>query len=157
MSLTVGYVRSCSIVISSHFNKQSKNHFYGCEVDVLISRITKEILHFYSTSKATFPSFTICPEYDSAYKKNLLAKFGLNGEDVRSSLKFPSGLRETETLGSFFHNVTYDLDEIVDKIVFTSEKKPLFSNFSHFYYSPKNSKDPNDGESKPGRLRRVTC
>ena len=94
-------------------------------------------MHFYSTAEATFPSITICPDYENAYKRDILAKFRISVDDFRRKLKFPEPSKESESLGSLFLNVTHDLDEIIAKIIFATGRKVPNTNFSFFFFAPK--------------------
>ena len=117
----------------------------------------ENVIPYYSTANATFPSITICPDYYIAYKQEILTKFGITADDIRDRLKFPENLKEPETPGSFFQNVTFDLDETVAKIIFTTEKKPPNSNFSHFFYSSNNSNAVSRGESPKLKVLNKCC
>ena len=85
-------------------------------------------MKFCSTSKTEFPSFTICPDYDVAYKKNVLEKYKVSRSDIRK-LRFP----DTRNLTSyeFFKIATFNLTEIVTSATIkTLRKYPKSTNYT---------------------------
>ncbi len=81
----------------------------------------------FSTGVTTFPAFTICPDFDHAYKKDVLARFGLTLNNVRKEGKFPPNLQRNGQ--NFVDLITHNLTELVagkksQNIIF---KKIMFS------------------------------
>ena len=66
----------------------------------------------------TFIAFTICPEFHSAYKKDSLSYYNISEDDYRyKSVWYPTDDRRKSISGrEVFHNVTYELHEIIDNI-----------------------------------------
>ena len=76
---------------------------------------TSVSLEIMDTSKAIFPSLTVCPDYDVAYKRNKLEYYGTNVNNIRN-LMFPNLTKFNLTTQQFFKIVTYNLTEIVSKV-----------------------------------------
>lgn len=70
-------------------------------------------LEVQSTNSTDFPSFTICPDYQVAYKDEFLGNLSKN--DIRS-LKFPISWE-------FFTQITHNLTEIVKSVTVKTLKK----------------------------------
>ncbi len=60
-----------------------------------------------STRIATFPSITICPDFHTAYKRDILARHGLAVDDIRKRIIFPKILSSNISMTAFFESVTY--------------------------------------------------
>ena len=63
-----------------------------------------------STAETEFPTFTICPTYEDAYKSEILSKYDSDTWKIRN-LVFPSNVNMSAI--EFFEMVTYSVDEIV--------------------------------------------
>ena len=80
-----------------------------------LNKDTSVSLEITDTSRAIFPSLTICPDYDVAYKRKELEKYGTNVKNIRN-LIFPNLNKFNLTTRDFFKMVTYNLTEIVSKV-----------------------------------------
>ena len=66
-----------------------------------------------STKHVGVPAFTICPQFEGGYKKNLLKeKYGLTPTDVRN-FKYPKDLNNSRV---FFEEITYNISEFIKSI-----------------------------------------
>ena len=96
-----------------------------------------------STSTANFPHITLCPDYQYAYKEDILELYNSSPSQIRNSL-YP----KVQNLTSYeFHDfVTYELEEVLDSMEI-SVTNPLAMKNGSFYkvqYLP----DPDTSESK---------
>ena len=101
------------------------------------------IFNHCSTSTANFPHITICPDYQYAYKEEILELYNSSPSQIRNSL-YP----KVQNLTSYeFHDfVTYELEEVLDSMEI-SVTNPLAMKNGSFYkvqYLP----DPDTSESK---------
>ena len=101
------------------------------------------IFNHCSTSTANFPHITICPDYQYAYKEDILELYNSSPSQIRNSL-YP----KVQNLTSYeFHDfVTYELEEVLDSMEI-SVTNPLAMKNGSFYkvqYLP----DPDTSESK---------
>ena len=80
-----------------------------------LNKDTSVSLDIAETKNAEFPSLTICPDYEVAYKRELLAEFGTNVDNMRD-LIFPNLTSYNLTTGEFVDLVTFNLSEIVSKL-----------------------------------------
>ena len=78
---------------------------------------------------AIFPSLTICPDYDVAYKRDILAKYNTTVKKVRN-LHFPNLTKHNITTREFFKIATFNLTEIVSKVDISTLHKFKDSNFN---------------------------
>ena len=76
-----------------------------------------------STAETEFPAFTICPQYEEAYKKDILSQYGSDPGKIRD-LIFPKNVNMSAN--EFFEMVTYSVSEIVKsgKIKVSNKEKP---------------------------------
>ena len=79
-------------------------------------------LDILDTKNAEFPSLTVCPDYEVAYKRQKLAKFGTNEWNMRKSI-FPDLAPYNLTTREFFNMVTFNLTEIVSQLDITTSHK----------------------------------
>ena len=62
-------------------------------------------------------AFTVCPEYHSAYKKEILEKYNITVKDYRyASVWYPTEDITAISGRELFHDVTYEIHEIIEKI-----------------------------------------
>ena len=97
----------------------------------------------YSTSTANFPHITLCPDYQYAYKEDILKLYDSSPSKIRDSL-YP----KVQNMTSYeFHDfVTFDLEEVLD-FMEISVTNPLSMKNGSFYkvqYLP----DPDTSDSK---------
>ena len=84
----------------------------------------------FSTTETEFPSFTICPDFDVAYKEDVLEKYKTSKWDMRG-LRFPNTRSNNLSTLQFFKMVTYNLTEIVTSMsIETIKKYPASTNFT---------------------------
>ena len=71
-----------------------------------------------SDPETTFVSFTVCPSYHSAYKRDVLETYNLSVSDYRdkNAIWYPNEEASSETARQFYHNITYEIDEVIEKI-----------------------------------------
>ena len=71
-----------------------------------------------SDPETTFVSFTICPSYHSAYKRDVLKRYNLNVSDYRgeNAVWYPTDETDSRDARQFYHNITYEIDEVIEKI-----------------------------------------
>ena len=76
-----------------------------------------------STAETEFPAFTICPQYEEAYKKDILSQYGSDPGKIRD-LIFPKNANMSAN--DFFEMVTYSVNEIVKsvEIKVSNKEKP---------------------------------
>ena len=70
--------------------------------------------HF-STAEAEFPALTICPDFDDAYKTQILEDFGVSALDIRRGL-FTKMKNKSFTTYVQYQMATHELSEIVDQM-----------------------------------------
>ena len=78
--------------------------------------------------EVTFPSFTICPNYHQAYKKDILKENGLTQNDFRKGIIwYPKNSSNNIDGRDLFINVTTEVHEIIDEVIIgtMSTSKPL--------------------------------
>ena len=64
-----------------------------------------------------FLAFTVCPEYHTAYKNDILDLYNLTVDDYRYKSQWYPGKNITpKNAKEFFYNITYALDEVIEKI-----------------------------------------
>ena len=95
--------------------------------------------HVHPTSQSVvdndipFLELTICPEYEYAYKEDLLNSYGMNKRKYRSGTFFSLRNQATgQDLRAIFNSITYDVDEILHKIKFYTKKRLNPSNSKTF-------------------------
>ena len=71
-----------------------------------------------SDPETTFVSFTVCPSYHSAYKRDVLKTYNLSVSDYRdkNAIWYPNEEASSATARQFYHNITYEIDEVIEKI-----------------------------------------
>ena len=67
------------------------------------------------TGKAVFPAFTICPDYDSSYKRDLLAQFGINPRKYQRG-NYSQPLGEPLKPRDMYDAVTFKLSEMLKSV-----------------------------------------
>ena len=81
---------------------------------------TSTIVRVKATSdpETTFVSFTICPSYHSAYKRDVLARYNLSVSDYRdgNAVWYPTEKNDSYNARDFYHNITFEIDEVIEKI-----------------------------------------
>jgi hypothetical protein len=98
-----------------------------------------------STGITEFPAFTVCPNFNVAYKGGLLGTYGLTKAQIRN-MQFPSNLKMSSE--DFFELVTYDMEELVANVFvstnskLTGTNKTLFSLYNEAYEGKKISSLP---------------
>ena len=93
-----------------------------------------------SDSETTFISFTICPDYHSAYKSEVLKNYNLTVRDYRDkkAMWYPPKDTNFTDAREFFHNITYEIHEVIEKIKIStmslkkSEAKIEITQFENF-------------------------
>jgi hypothetical protein len=73
-----------------------------------------------STGITEFPAFTVCPDFNAAYKGGLLDTCGLTVAQIRH-MQFPSNLKMSSE--DFFELVTYELEELVANVYVKTNSK----------------------------------
>ena len=87
-----------------------------------LKRDTAVSLDIAETKNAEFPSLTVCPDFEVAYKREILTEFGTNVDNMRD-LIFPNLTTHNLTTGEFVDLATFNLSEIVSKLdIRTSHK-----------------------------------
>ena len=125
----------------------------GCFVKPTSCSVTKHCCVTVSTGQAEFPSMTICPHYNSAYRRELLRDHQLDVEDLRRGLKFPKfNTSSTSTttmtsLSSAFHRVTFEWHELVDRIAIKSGAKLANTNYTIFVFARRNDTSVDRGST----------
>lgn len=70
-----------------------------------------------SDSEIPFVAFTICPDYYSAYKKDVLAKYNLTVKSYRRDAKWYPELHTKDfSAKDFFRKITFEIFEMIKKI-----------------------------------------
>ena len=93
-----------------------------------------------SDPKTTFISFTICPDYHSAYKREVLKNHNMTVRDYRdkNAMWYPPQDANYTDAREFFHNITYEIHEVIEKIKIStmslnkSEAKIYITQFENF-------------------------
>ena len=84
----------------------------------------------FSTTKVEFPSLTICPDYDVAYKEDILKEYKISIREIRK-LRFPDTKSQNLTSLDFFKLSTHNLTEIVTSMTIKTLKNyPPSTNFT---------------------------
>ena len=86
---------------------------------------------FFSSELAEFPTFTICPDYDVAYKTEALKTYGATPRDMRN-FNYPSKINMTSI--QFFESVTHSMSELIRSIEIEAKHKLEGTNFSEFFF-----------------------
>lgn len=90
-------------------------------------------LFIFSTEIATFPSFTFCPDYFNAYKKDILSSYNITVAQIRNKIKFPQ--TSNMTLAQFFDLITHKFEDIVDKVIIATGQQIPHTNNSYFVFT----------------------
>ena len=87
-----------------------------------------------------FIDFILCPSYDSAYKKEVLRKYGLTIHDYRSEGVYYPNKMNNETVDPklFFERVTHTLNEILIGLTIYSRSKEKYMQEKNFGADGKN-------------------
>ena len=83
------------------------------------------------SSVAEFPALTVCPNYDSAYKKDFLNEYGITTKEIRA-LNFPSTINMT--VAEFYEQATHSLQDIVSNVEIKTLRKLENKNGTTFYF-----------------------
>ena len=84
-----------------------------------------------SINEVELPAFTVCPQFQGAYKSDILSKYGSDPDTMRE-LIFPSNVTNMKTI-DFFEMVTFTIDEIVEQIIIKGvEVDSIFGDFYPF-------------------------
>ena len=73
----------------------------------------------FSIAEAEFPAITICPNYEIAFKSDILKAYGSSAKDIRQ-LKFP---KTNLTSLEFYQKVSHSLTDIVTKVSIRFKQK----------------------------------
>ena len=73
----------------------------------------------FSIAEAEFPAITICPNYEIAFKSDILKAYGSSAKDIRQ-LKFP---KTNLTSLEFYQKVSHSLTDIVTKVAIRFKQK----------------------------------
>ena len=73
----------------------------------------------FSIAEAEFPAITICPNYEIAFKSDILKAYGSSAKDIRQ-LKFP---KTNLTSLEFYQKVSHSLTDIISKVSIRVKKK----------------------------------
>ena len=76
----------------------------------------------FSIAEAEFPAITICPNYEIAYKSDILETYGISAYDIRQ-LNFPKTKDQNLTSLEFFQKVSHSLTDIISKVSIRFKKK----------------------------------
>ena len=82
-------------------------------------RDTSTIIQVRNTSDPEVPfiAFTVCPDYHSAYKKDVVSKYNISVEDYRHrAIWYPNETDPNFNAKAFFHEITHEIHEIIEKI-----------------------------------------
>ena len=82
-------------------------------------RDTSTIIQVRNTSDPEVPfiAFTICPDYHSSYKQDVLAKHNITVDNYRNdAMWYPNENDSNFNAKVFFHEITHEIHEIVEKI-----------------------------------------
>ena len=88
-----------------------------------------------SDPDTTFISFTICPDYHSAYKRDVLKEHNLSVSDYRDKKAMWYPLNDTKSINGrdFFRNITFEINEVIEKIKISTlslnQPKIIIDNF----------------------------
>ena len=64
-----------------------------------------------------FLGFYVCPDYDSAYKNNVLKAYGLSKKDYRSNgVFFPKNAKKIDAINMFL-SVTHQINDLLEKVL----------------------------------------
>ena len=70
-----------------------------------------------SDPEVPFIAFTVCPDYHSAYKKDVVSKYNISVEDYRHrAIWYPNETDPNFNAKAFFHEITHEIHEIIEKI-----------------------------------------
>ena len=72
---------------------------------------------------ASFIDVTICPSYHSAYKDETLKSYGLSKEEYRRNAVYVPRYNTTHDLQHIFDSVTYDITELLLRVIVTTSNK----------------------------------
>jgi hypothetical protein len=73
----------------------------------------------FSIAEAEFPAITICPNYEIAFKSDILKAYGSSAKDIRQ-MKFP---KTNLTSLEFYQKVSHNLTDIVTKVSIRFKQK----------------------------------
>ena len=76
----------------------------------------------FSIAEAEFPAITICPNYEIAYKSDILNDYGISANDIRQ-LNFPKTKDQNLTSLEFFQKVSHSLTDIISKVTIRFKQK----------------------------------
>ena len=77
-----------------------------------------------ASQDATFVAFTICPNYNKAYKINALNKYGLTKDDYRNGKSMDIDL---------FDEVTHNFTDILEHMIITTVNQKFIINSTNQY------------------------
>ena len=109
-----------------------------------------------STQWAEIPTLSICPSFDSAFKKTVLNKtFGLLPDNVRN-FSFPPQVQSVQ----FYEKVTHNITDLIQQI--TIKTKELYAGHDSLYIDLKFNDSgivfPNTLEIKPEKwFKKMAC
>ena len=103
-------------------------------------------LFCFSTDKAPFPSLTVCPHYNTAYRKDILSGFNLSVDDVRRRIIFPKipNLNNI-SLTKLFESFTHSWKDLIVGIVIKTGLKMENTNYTIFLFA-KNPENITNGK-----------
>ena len=82
-------------------------------------RDTSTIIQARNTSgpEVPFIVFTVCPDFHSAYKKDVLSKHNITFEEYKYEANwYPNETDLSFNVKAFFHEITHEIHEIIEKI-----------------------------------------
>ena len=85
----------------------------------------------FSSELAEFPAFTICPDYDVAYKVSVLEKYNTKPNDMRE-FNYPKSINKSFV--HFFEEVTNSKSDLIKNIEIETKRKLSGTNYSEFIY-----------------------
>ena len=88
-------------------------YFVIVSVNRLLRYDTSISLDVKNTAETEFPAFTICPQYEEAYKRDILAEYGSDPDKIRK-LIFPNNVDIPAK--DFFELITFSADEIIESM-----------------------------------------
>ena len=89
----------------------------------------------FSTGKAPFPSMTICPHYNTAYRRDLLSNYKLTIDDLRKKLIFPKVADSNISLSTIFEELTYNWEDMISGISIKTGLKLENTNYTIFLFA----------------------
>ena len=88
-------------------------YFVIVSVNRLLRYDTSISLDVKNTAETEFPAFTICPQYEEAYKRDILSEYGSDPDKIRK-LIFPNNVDIPAK--DFFELITFSADEIIESM-----------------------------------------